>query len=251
MENQETNNDDAKSEQLARDMQLAYELQAQQEHEASMEANLAIGTNDIASNSNILGGGGGSRGGGSPYASAPSSGNSSSKGNSPFSALGSMFAPRSRNSNALLEDGSANMQSNSSLLYVPAEINGIVCEMMVDSGSQTSVISSSMMQKLKLQKRLNTRYQGVAAGVGAARILGRIDNCAVMLGAGVEFNLFFLVIEVSHDMMILGIDQMRRFNCLIDLQRNVLVFGGQGGVEVPFLPPDPSHANAREQCTIS
>jgi hypothetical protein len=44
---------------------------------------------------------------------------------------------------------------------------------------------------------------------------------------------------------------MRRFNCLIDLQNNVLIFGGYGGVEVPFLPPDPNHANAREQCVIS
>lgn len=51
-----------------------------------------------------------------------------------------------------------------------------------------------MMRKLKLEKRLNTRYQGVAAGVGSARILGRIENLPVTIGAGVEFNLYFLVI---------------------------------------------------------
>ena len=205
-QDQKDQDDDAmaKSEQLARDLQLAYELEAEQEYEANITRSLANGTNDVASNTNILGGGSGGR----SFASAPSSGNSGShRSNSPFSRVGSMFNTRNRN-NSLLDDGSSSMQSNSSLLYVPCEINGRMVEMMVDSGSQTSVISSSMMQKLKLQNRLNTRYQ-VAAGVGAARILGRIDNCAVMVGAGIEFNLFFLVIDVSHDMMILGVDQVR------------------------------------------
>ena len=150
------------------------------------------------------------------------------------------------------DDGSSAMFNNSnSLLYVPCIINSRMVEMMVDSGSQTSVISSSMMQQLNLQHRLDKRYQGVAAGVGSASILGRIDNCPVLIGDGVEFKLYFLVIDVPHDMMILGIDQLRRFKCLISLEKNVLIFGGQGGLEVPFLPPDPNHANAREQCTIS
>lgn len=150
------------------------------------------------------------------------------------------------------DDGSAAMHNNgNALLYVPCIINSRMVEMMVDSGSQTSVISSSMMRQLNLQNRLDTRYQGVAAGVGSASILGRIDNCPVLIGDGVEFKLYFLVIDVPHDMMILGIDQLRRFKCLISLEKNVLIFGGQGGLEVPFLPPDPNHADAREQCTIS
>lgn len=74
-------------------------------------------------------------------------------------------------------------------------------EMMIDSGSQTSVISTPMMKKLKLQKRLNTACQGVAAGVGNANILGRVEKCPVVIGAGVEFLLYFLVLDVPHDMM--------------------------------------------------
>lgn len=150
------------------------------------------------------------------------------------------------------DDGSSAMFNNSnSLLYVPCIINSRMVEMMVDSGSQTSVMSSSMMRQLNLQHRLDKRYQGVAAGVGSASILGRIDNCPVLIGDGVEFKLYFLVIDVPHDMMILGIDQLRRFKCLISLEKNVLIFGGHGGLEVPFLPPDPNHVDAREQCTIS
>lgn len=120
-------------EQVARDLQLAYELQAQQDQEESIQHQLAFATNDIASTTNILGGG--------TRSPAPSSGGSAS----PFSRLGEMFngtASRNRNNDSLLGDGSSNMQSNSSLLYVPCEIKGRMVELMVDSGSQTSVISS-------------------------------------------------------------------------------------------------------------
>ena len=235
-----TTDDDAvaASEQLAADLQLAYEVEAQLVQEAAMEQHLAQATNHAASTSNILGGV-------TSYAAGLSN---------PLAGLQNMIsqatAPRRANS-SLLDDGSSAMESNGSLLYVPCEINGRMVEMMVDSGSQTSVISSSMMTKLKLQARIDNRYQGVAAGVGAARILGRIQNCPVIIGNGVEFNLYFLVIEVPHDLMILGIDQMRRFKCVIDMENNVLVFGGHQGIEVPFLPPDQNHVNVREQCTIS
>jgi hypothetical protein len=163
----------------------------------------------------------------------------------------SMFGRQNAHIAEALNDGSSSMEQMRSLLYVPCEINGRVVEMMIDSGSQTSVISKPMMKKLKLQKRLNTACQGVAAGVGAANILGRVEKCPVVIGSGVEFLLYFLVLDVPHDMMILGIDQMRRFKCRIDLESNVLVFGGSGGVEVPFLPPDLDNKNARDQCVIS
>ena len=53
------------------------------------------------------------------------------------------------------------------------------------------------MRKLHLDKALDKRYQGLAGGVGAAWILGRIDKCPVFLGKKgvvVEFKLYFLVI---------------------------------------------------------
>lgn len=197
-------------------------------------------------------------GGVSPYASPPpsssSSGNSRQRSGSRSRKLKNPLLGISEMLNAITsspgnDDGS---ESNGSLLYVPCEINNRPCEMMVDSGSQTSVMSSPMMRKLNLHNRLDTRYQGMAAGVGSARILGRIDNCPVKVGGeGIEFKLYFLVLDVPHDMMILGVDQLRRFKCLIDVGNNVLIFGGQGGLEVAFLPPDPNHADARDQCAIS
>ena len=50
-----------------------------------------------------------------------------------------------------------------------------------------------------------------------------------------RFALDFSVLEVNDQLLLLGLDQLRRFKCIIDLEQNVLVFGGAGGVQVPFL----------------
>ncbi|CAB9524952.1 DDI1 homolog 2 [Seminavis robusta] len=131
----------------------------------------------------------------------------------------------------VLSDGSSEENNNKHLLHVPCEINHRLVEMMVDTGAQTSVLSSGLMHKLGLARFLNTRHQGVATGVGSAQILGRIERCPVQIGHA-EFLLYFSVLETPDDLMILGIDQLRRFNCLVDLGSNKLIFGGRGGVEV-------------------
>lgn len=150
-------------------------------------------------------------------------------------------------------DGMAQTQYQS-LIYVPAEINACAVEMMVDTGAQCSVISNQLMRKLGLQSKLNSRMQGFAKGVGRARVLGVIENCPVEMGH-VAFLLFFIVLDIAEDMIVLGIDQMRRFRCLIDLENEKLIFGGKDGVEVSFLPSEPVWPTTNnpmpESCHIS
>lgn len=57
-------------------------------------------------------------------------------------------------------DGSRDAARNKTLLYVLCEINGRVAEMMVDTGAQTSIISKPLMQKMGLERLLNTRMRG-------------------------------------------------------------------------------------------
>ena len=59
-------------------------------------------------------------------------------------------------------------------------------EMMVDSGAQHSVISAPLAQRLGLMNRLDRSEQGVAAGVGRARIIGKLRSVAIYL-KNVEF----------------------------------------------------------------
>jgi hypothetical protein len=44
-----------------------------------------------------------------------------------------------------------------------------------------------------------------------------------------------LVLNTKSPWLIFGLDQMRRFKCLIDLDSNHIMFGGKDGVSVPFM----------------
>ena len=67
--------------------------------------------------------------------------------------------------------------------------------------------------------------------------MGHCRNVRLEMGH-VEFLCDFAVLDVEASIAMLGLDALRFFRCIVDLDRNVLVFGGAGGVEVPFLPPE-------------
>jgi hypothetical protein len=71
-----------------------------------------------------------------------------------------------------------------------------------------------------------------------------VENVELLIGH-VEFQLFFMVLDSNLPCCILGLDQMRRFKCQVDLDDNVLVFGGKGGVSVPFLEKEEASALAQ------
>lgn len=197
--------------QIAADMQLAYDLQAEEDVRRLMPGE-ATGRRETLSRSRYPG----DRVPvveGRSVSAPPHPYNSSS-----FLGIGDGSSASRRSS--LLSDG-LSLRQNQSLIFVPAEINGRMVEMMVDTGAQSSVISAKLMRTLGLQSQLNMAMQGVAQGVGQARILGIIENCPVSIGH-VEFLLYFLVLDVDQDMMILGIDQMRRFKCQIDLENELV-----------------------------
>mmetsp|Transcript_37841 Transcript_37841/g.55724 ORF Transcript_37841/g.55724 Transcript_37841/m.55724 type:complete len:286 (+) Transcript_37841:67-924(+) len=137
---------------------------------------------------------------------------------------------------------------------VPCVIGEICVEMMVDSGAQSSVISLPLARQLGLGSRIDTRERGVAAGVGTASITGKIRNVICYLGE-VEFDLDFIVLDVNDRLLLLGLDLLRRYKCIIDLENERLVFGGSGGVAVPMMPPSESSVKSRallgsQDCSI-
>mmetsp|Transcript_7052 Transcript_7052/g.16323 ORF Transcript_7052/g.16323 Transcript_7052/m.16323 type:complete len:248 (-) Transcript_7052:1205-1948(-) len=134
---------------------------------------------------------------------------------------------------------------SSHMCLVPCQIGSMTVEMLVDTGAQSSVLSSAVVRQLGLTGRVDRRYQGVAAGVGRARISGKLRDVVCAFGQHVEFPMDFIILSVDDPLCIMGLDQMRKYKCLVDLQREKLVFGGTGGVEVDFLPPERAHFDAQ------
>ena len=136
------------------------------------------------------------------------------------------------------------------MLFVRCLIDDKQVDLLVDTGASVSAISVEMVQKLHLESKWNRSISGNAKGVRSSNILGIVEHVNCMIGH-VEFRLFFMVLEGNMPYCILGLDQMRRFRCNVDLDEDVLVFGGKGGVSVPFSRKEEAAIAARQMMASS
>ena len=155
------------------------------------------------------------------------------------------------NSDSGLHDGfDVNKLNADHMLFVSCTLDGVQVKLLVDTGASSSAMSLDMVRSLGLESKLNRTVYGDAKGVGSSNILGIVENVDLLIGQ-VEFRLFFLVIDTKMPCCILGLDQMRRFKCQVDLDANVLEFGGKGGVSVPFLPSDEARIVVQQMIAVS
>jgi predicted aspartyl protease len=134
------------------------------------------------------------------------------------------------------------------MLFVPCEIDGNFVQLFVDCGASISAISQCMVQQLGLQNKVNRAVAGTAVGTGSASIVGMLENVACTIGH-VEFMMRFIVLDTPRPTLLLGLDQLRRFKCVINLDDNTLTFGGKDGVSVEFLSPELAAQAAAESFT--
>jgi DNA damage-inducible protein 1 len=129
------------------------------------------------------------------------------------------------------------------MLYVPISVHKHAMAAFVDSGAQTTIMSVKMAKKCGLMRLVDGRFAGVAAGVGTARIIGRIHSVDVQLGSH-QYRCAITVLEDQSGTMdfLLGLDMLRKHHCMIDLKNDCLHVGDDN--LVPFLPESklPAHA---------
>eukprot|EP00591_Stephanopyxis_turris_P007299 CAMPEP_0195525842 /NCGR_PEP_ID=MMETSP0794_2-20130614/26498_1 /TAXON_ID=515487 /ORGANISM="Stephanopyxis turris, Strain CCMP 815" /LENGTH=480 /DNA_ID=CAMNT_0040656389 /DNA_START=51 /DNA_END=1493 /DNA_ORIENTATION=+ len=124
------------------------------------------------------------------------------------------------------------------MLYINTSVNGTPIHAFVDSGAQNTIMSSDCADKCGLLHLLDTRFEGVAVGVGTGKILGRIHVAPLKI-KGHFFPCSITVMDLGDKNMdfLFGLDMLKRHRCKIDLAKHSLLFTMENGVdmEAPFL----------------
>ncbi|XP_045470297.1 protein DDI1 homolog 2 isoform X2 [Harmonia axyridis] len=119
------------------------------------------------------------------------------------------------------------------MLYINCRVNGYPVKAFIDSGAQTTIMSSSCAERCNIMRLVDTRWAGIAKGVGIQKIIGRIHMVQIQIENDYLITSFSVLEEQPMDML-LGLDMLKRHQCCIDLRKNVLRIGTTG-TETPFL----------------
>jgi DNA damage-inducible protein 1 len=119
------------------------------------------------------------------------------------------------------------------MLFIHLEINKKKVIALVDTGAQSTIMSKELVEKCNLMNLVDTRYSGIAQGVGTSKIIGTIH--AAQLKIHDKFLMCKItVIENPTIGFIFGLDNMRTYRCNIDLGKNALIFP-DANIKAEFL----------------
>ncbi|KAL5275051.1 DDI2 family protein [Megaselia abdita] len=119
------------------------------------------------------------------------------------------------------------------MLYINCKVNGVPVKAFIDSGAQTTIMSAHCAERCNISRLIDKRWSGIAKGVGTQKIIGRIHMVQMQIEGDFLASSFSVLEEQPMDML-LGLDMLKRHQCNIDLQRNILRIGTTG-TETQFL----------------
>lgn len=129
------------------------------------------------------------------------------------------------------------------MLYIDCKVNGVAVKAFVDSGAQMTIMSQACAERCHTMRLLDTRFSGIAKGVGTQKILGRVHTGQIQIENAFIPQSFSVMENQPMDLLI-GLDMLKRHQCVLDLAKNELLIGTTG-TRVKFLSEGELDASAR------
>jgi DNA damage-inducible protein 1 len=88
------------------------------------------------------------------------------------------------------------------MLYINCKVNGHPVKAFIDSGAQATIMSAAAAKRCNIARLIDSRWAGIAKGVGIQKIIGRIHMCTIQIENDFLTSSFSVLEQQPMDMLL-------------------------------------------------